>query len=93
MIEERDSIGDIGKTERRLCQTNQHLFTLGALGHIPNSHSRWFRTFVGDDDRVQSGIPPNVPCSVHLLALRVANNREMQSHKQNWTIDPSPPEA
>src|SRR6266849_5815221 len=36
---------------------------------ILHSQFVWIRTLVGDDDRAQGRIPPDVPCSVPLLAL------------------------
>ena len=44
---------------------------------IPDSHFFWIRTLVGDDDRVQGRIPPDVPCHAPVSLMIALKNLEM----------------
>jgi hypothetical protein len=57
---------------------------------IPHLQHEGVRSLVGDNDRAQSGVPPNEPCAGFSATPGCGCE---ECHEQNWTALPSPPEA
>ena len=75
------------ETGREVSQVSRRSFKLGATVAIPHSHFAWIRTLVGDDDRAQGRIPPDVPCSESplVLSLQIVIERKVTNRTGHST--------